>query len=267
MSEDNDLENEPLIPTPYQGMHRRNLEDDEPATPIPDPEPDPDDIEEKTFKKRYGDLRKHHDETVKNLKKEMDQLKKEFQENTSIRWTPPKSEAELEAFRAEHPEAFEIFESIAYRRVSEELKKLDELKAKLEEKEEETAREKAKSVILKDHPDFDEIVVSEEFHNWLADQPDQIQEWAYNNATDGRLASKVLTMYKIETGQGTKPKKQTLKADAARLVDPKGSKLDPASNGKRTFKASEIAKMSLNEYEALEAEILAAKREGRITQN
>ena len=271
-------ENAFLAPTPYMGRDRNEALAPDPETPEVNPDdpdvieaqPDDDlDAEEKTFKQRYADLRR----LTQKLQDDMKELKTtnktlEQKAEATPAWIPPKTDEELDAFAAENPEAFALFESIAHKRASAEVEKYKNLEEEMVNLKQKSAEEKAITIIRERHPDWDDIRVDENFHDWVGEQTEQIRSWVYDNATDGALAARVLDLYKLDQGitsGGTKKsaKKDEMKAAAAALVKTtdRGSN---KSQEKRTFKRSEIARMKPQEYEALEKEIEAAQRDGRI---
>lgn len=263
-----------LTPKPYQGKDQREARKEEPEPegeePIPANEDVPDDelnAEELTFKKRYGDLRRHNQEEVSGLKDQINVLREQAKKATP-NWTPPKTDEELETFANENPEAYDLLVSIADKQMRTSTKDLDNLRQQLEDSQRQTAEEKAKSVITANHPDWDEIRVGDDIHEWLEIQPKAIQDGVYANATDGELASRIIDLYKTDRGIGSqkdakKSSAKAIKEAAATLVDVKDTATDKAK-AKKTFTRSQIASMNIHEYEKNEDEILAAQREGRI---
>ena len=55
------------------------------------------DAEEKTFKKRYGDLRRHSQEKEKQFQKQIDELKAQLEKATKKEIKLPKTEEDLES--------------------------------------------------------------------------------------------------------------------------------------------------------------------------
>lgn len=268
---------------PYSGRHR--YEDDDTPAPTPTPEPvgqtptseegrdNEDEVlspEEITYKKRYGDLRTLHqndkrefDRTISTLQARVEQLE------TAGPATMPKSEQEVKAWMSEYPDLAATILHLTDTKIKERLSTVQTRLDTVEEQSLDVAREKAYLKLLKIHSDADEIRQSEDFHNWVKDQPDAIQDWFYGNDDDYRLAARGIDMFKADTGWG-KPKKKD-KKDARDLsrevpesVKPAGQDLLNPQQRKRVFKASEIAKMNPREFESLEAEIDEAQMEGRI---
>lgn len=272
---DNNQETLLSVPQPYVGKDRLEaLREDEEVIQeeevlegdeniVPDEDLDP---EEATFKKRYGDLRRHSQEQIGELQEQINTLHSQLEEATPNNWTPPKTDEELEAFATENPEAYDILVSIAEKRVQASNEDVKQVRKELEETKRQAAMERARAVIMNRHPDWDDIRASDEFHAWAEEQPKNIQDGIYANASDGELAARILDLYKMDTGVYEQKKNKNLrdaKKAAATLVDAKDMASEK-SKPKPTFTRTQIASMSIHEYEANEAEILAAQREGRI---
>lgn len=220
--------------------------------------------EEDTYKKRYGDLRRH-EQKLRDTIKELEAKNKELEEETKApKWVPPKNPEELEAFKAENPDAADFMETIAHAQFQRDTEKLTKLQEELKATTESLSIEKARSVLLMAHPDWDEIKETDEFHEWAQNQSKLIQDAIYNNPDDGASAASAISLYKQDAGiTPTKSvDEKKLKKDAAALVDTK-SGASPAPS-KRTFTRREIEAMSMHEYEKLESEIVKAHADGRI---
>ena len=79
------------------------------ATPIAER---PAKAEDRVFKKRYDDLKKHYDSTINKHKEELQSLRTQLESSTT-QFVPPKSKEELEAWRKEYPDVYEMVETIA----------------------------------------------------------------------------------------------------------------------------------------------------------
>ena len=71
-------------------------------------EEEPKNAEEKTFKKRYGDLRRHSQEKEKQFQKQLDDLKSQLEKATKQEIKLPKSEEELETWAKDYPDVAPI---------------------------------------------------------------------------------------------------------------------------------------------------------------
>ena len=79
------------------------------ATPIAER---PAQAEDRVFKKRYDDLKKHYDSTINKHKDELHSLRTQLESSTT-QFVPPKSKDELEAWRKEYPDVYDMVENIA----------------------------------------------------------------------------------------------------------------------------------------------------------
>jgi hypothetical protein len=234
------------------------------ATPNDDAEPQG--PEEKTYKKRYGDLRKHAQKLEQDLRAEINQLKTKLEAPADYK--PPADPNKLREWIEQFPEVAKNIETIADQRARERAealqKQLDEVRAQTEQ----ALKERAEQFILRKHPDFDELRDSDDFHDWAESQPKAVQDWIYENKTDADLLSRALDLYKSDRGiksdKGKKNKRQDDAAAAATAVVTSGRVDDPTAPKGRIWKTSEIARMKPAEFEKNEADIDLAQKEGRI---
>jgi hypothetical protein len=217
--------------------------------------------EEESFKKRYGDLRRHMQEKEKEWESKLQELETRMQSTTSL--TPPKSREEVESWIKKHPDVAAIVqalaEDVATKRFSAAEQRLQELDADRFE----ITRQKAEQEILKSHSDFNEIKVSDDFHEWAEEQPKWVQDAVYENADDPRSVVRVLDLYKVDRGMTKTARKQSEK-DAATFVRTKNKTLleDDASGS--YFSESQVSAMSDKEYEKNQDKILEAMRTGKF---
>lgn len=218
-------------------------------------EPEPTSAEERSFKKRYGDLRRH-----------MQQKEKEYEEKLKAaadNIAPPKTEADLKAWAEKYPDVANIVESIATKKAQEMFDKADVRFKELDEAKLEAARVKSENTIRKSHPDFDTLKESDEFHVWAEEQPKWVQDALYENADDPASVVRVIDLYKVDNGMTPSAKKD--RAKAAATATPKGSRsaIDPDESSKK-FSESQIKKMSDKEFEANMEAIAEAQRTGKF---
>tara|TARA_R100000655_G_scaffold94406_1_gene135836 strand:+ start:2160 stop:2981 length:822 start_codon:yes stop_codon:yes gene_type:complete len=216
------------------------------------------------YKKRYDDLKKHYDQKIASFKQKEQELQAAAQANQP-KYTPPKSEEDLEKFKEANPDLYETVESVAHLRSQEQLQGFKQKLSALEEREKMIARKEAESTLQSRHPDFDEIRGDDRFHNWAKEQPEQIQDWIYNNPNNVELAVKALDLYKLESGLSTT--KQTKKSpqsrqNAADFVSTKTTTVDPKEP--KIWTQREIAAMSMRDFDKFEDEIDQAMAEGRV---
>lgn len=220
--------------------------------------------EDESFKKRYGDLRRHMQKTTEAKDKELSDLKKQLSAATKKEMKLPKTDEEIDAWASEYPDVAKIVETIAMKKAVEQNKDIEERLNSLSERERLTSRERAEMELLQIHPDFTEIRDNPEFHDWAEEQPDYIQKALYENEDDPRAAARAIDLYKADMGVKT-PKKKTSKKDAARAVNVKSS-TTPNNNatGSDSILESEVAKMTSQEYSANEDAISKAIRSGNF---
>jgi hypothetical protein len=220
--------------------------------------------EEKSFKKRYGDLRRHSQQQALALQKQIDELKQQLTQSTEKQIKLPTSEDELANWARTYPDVAKIVETIAIKKAKEQTAALDERFKALDERDKLTAREKAELELLKLHPDFDTIRDTDDFHNWADEQPAWVQQALYENDTDARSAARAIDLYKVDRNIGkTKPKKET--SGAAESVNARGSRSTPVSqDNDGVIYESQVNKMSSLQYEKNLEAIQKAMQTGKF---
>tara|TARA_R100000234_G_C4963027_1_gene162632 strand:+ start:54 stop:905 length:852 start_codon:yes stop_codon:yes gene_type:complete len=227
-------------------------------------EPEPEGAEEKSFKKRYGDLRRHMQQKEKEWTDKFNSIQGQLSEATKKEMKLPTSEEDLDAWIKKYPDVAGIVETIAIKKAKEQSAELEERVKAVDEMRETAAREKAEAELMRLHPDFDEIRESDDFHDWVNEQPKSIQDALYENDTDARTAARAIDLYKSDKNINTKKKKNTDK-DAAKSVDSRNSRSRPdTSDGSGAILESEVNKMSAQEYEKRSDEIMEAIRTGNF---
>jgi len=216
------------------------------------------------YKKRYDDLKKHYDSKLNEFKSREQELLEQAAENRPS-YVAPKSPEELEKFREEYPDVYEVVETVSHLQSEEKSKDLREKLEKLQTREQELLRKDAEKRLMDKHPDFEDIRNSDDFHGWAKEQPKSIQDWVYNNADDADLASRALDLFKKDIGMDVAPKKSNSKQSkksAADMVSTKTTSVEPKQE--KIWTEREIAKMSMAQFDKHEAEISQAMQEGRI---
>jgi hypothetical protein len=218
------------------------------------------------YKKRYDDLKKHYDQKLSEFKrKEQDML--EQARAAEPQYQAPKSQEDLDRFREEYPDLYDTVETVAHMRSQHEVEALRSKLSVIEQREAEIAAREAETALQERHPDFDQIRGDDSFHEWAQEQPDQIQDWIYNNPDNVTLAVKALDLYKLETGKGQNTQKRRSnrkqpQSSAADMVSTKTTNID--AKEAKIWTESEIAKMSLDQFDRVEDEIKLAMEEGRV---
>jgi len=227
----------------------------------------PVEAEDKIFKKRYDDLKRHYDSTIQKHKDELRSLRTQLESSTK-QFVPPKSKEELEKWRREYPDVYEMVETIAMTKAESRAKELEEKYQFIQKQQEQISKEKAEVELLKLHPDFNEIRKQEEFHEWAGRQDPVIQSWLYENTSNAQLAARALDLYKMDKGISKLNKKQEadVKKEAAKAITKTKKSEDTDVKPKRIWTLSEISKLKPHEYDKYEKELDLARLEGRIQQ-
>ena len=237
---------------------------DQKATPIAER---PAKAEDRVFKKRYDDLKKHYDSTLNKHKDEVRSLRSQLESSTK-QFVPPKSKDELEAWRKEYPDVYDMVETIAMNKATTRTAELEDKYKNLQLQQEQIAKEKAEVELLKLHPDFNEIRQKEEFHNWAANQDPTIQGWLYENTSNAKLAARAIDLFKMDNGESklTKKEEKDVKKEAARAISKTRKSTESDIPKKKVWTTSEISKLKPHEFEKHEKDIDLARLEGRIEQ-
>ena len=225
---------------------------------------EPKNAEERTFKKRYGDLRRHSQEKEREFQKQLDELKGQLEKATKKEIKLPKSEEEIEEWAKEYPDVAAIVETIATKKAREQSESINQKLQEIDELNAKTAKERAEVELLKIHPDFAEIRESDDFHIWAEEQPKWVQDALYENSEDARSAARAIDLYKSDRNIGKKEKVDSGK-EAAKAVETKTQKSIPDTEGKNTIiKESDVQNMSAEEYEKNSDTIMEAIRAGNF---
>lgn len=220
------------------------------------------------YKKRYDDLKKHYDSKLEEWKQERQELASAQQAGKDSGLSSselPKTPEDLEAFKAKYPDVYAIVETVSSLQAESKLKTLKSEVETLKGREKELQIQAAYRELLNNHPDFETLKADEKFLMWLDQQPESIADGIYKNNTDAKWASRVVDLYKADTGV-KKARKSSRDADPAAVISKVASKdvVGEASPDKKIWKASEIGKMKPWQFEKMEAELDAARAEGRI---
>jgi hypothetical protein len=122
--------------------------------------PAPSDNDEASFKKRYGDLRRHTQQLMEQKDQEISAVKAQLDTAAKGQIRFPKTDDETKLTRKE-----------------------------------------AEQQLVQVHPDFNVIRQDAAFHDWVALQPQNIQDSLYKNNTDARAAARAIDLYKSDTGK------------------------------------------------------------------
>lgn len=219
------------------------------------PEPEPVDAEDASFKKRYGDLRRHSQQLMQQKDTQIQQLEQQLDRAAKGQIKFPKTDEEIDEWSKKYPDVAKIVDTIARKRANEALEEGEKRMESLKKLERNLTRKEAEQQLLKLHPDFMKIRASKDFHDWVTLQPVYIQDALYKNNTDAMAASRAIDLYKADKG------KKGTKASAAQAVGGTSSAA-PSPTGKRKFTESQVANMSEQDYEKNEEAIMEAMKNG-----
>lgn len=227
-------------------------------------EAEPTNAEEKTFKKRYSDLRRHQQKQAEEFKAELETLKRQLSDATKKEMKLPKSDEDIEAWATQYPDVAAIVETIAMKKAREQSTDLEERMKAIDEMQTSATKEKAEVELMRLHPDFGDIRDSDDFHEWAEEQPKWIQEALYDNDNDARSAARAIDLYKADKNiSKAKPSKNA--KGAAEAVSTKNARTKPQdSDASSHIKESDVQKMSPQEYEKQSDEIMEAIRSGKF---
>ena len=227
-------------------------------------EAEPASAEEKTFKKRYSDLRRHQQKQAEEFKKEIDELKRQLSTAAKKEMKLPKSDEDIEEWAKEYPDVAAIVETIAMKKAREQAEALEDRMKAIDEMQLSATKEKAEAELMRLHPDFDEIRDSDDFHLWAEEQPKWVQDALYENDNDARSAARAIDLYKADRGISGQKKKKSSKG-AAEAVSTKSERNTPQADESTTYlKESQVQAMSAQEYEKNSDAIMEAIRTGKF---
>ena len=233
------------------------------AEPEEPQEAEPANAEEKTFKKRYGDLRRHTQEKEQEFQKQIDELKKQLDSATRKEIKLPKSDEDIEAWAKDYPDVAAIVETIAIKKAKEQSSALEERIKAIDDMQLSAKKEKAEAELMRIHPDFGDIRDSDEFHEWAEEQPKWVQDALYDNDNDAKSAARAIDLYKAD--KGISAKKPASSKDAAKSVETRNTRSKPQDDEASTYlRESQVQKMSPQEYEKKSDEIMEAIRSGKF---
>lgn len=215
------------------------------------------------YKKRYDDLKKHYDSRLSEFKQREQELIAEATANRP-EYQAPKTAEELEQFKAEYPDVYEVVETVAHLQSEDKVASLQQRLDALQERESEILKREAEKDLITKHPDFEELRNSDQFHTWAESQPEEIKDWIYNNPNNASLASKAIDLFKLENGIApVKPSQnKSERSSAADMVSTKTTTVDEKQP--KIWTQQEIAALPMAEYDRLEKEIDKAVEEGRV---
>ena len=226
-------------------------------------EAEPEGAEEKSYKKRYADLRRGSQKAKEDLEKRIGSLESQLKQSAAQEIQLPKSDEDIDSWARQYPDVAAIVETIAIKKAREQQAGLEDRVKEIDAMRESATRDRAEVELLKVHPDFGEIRNSDEFHDWADEQPKWVQDALYENENDARSASRAIDLYKSD--MNIKTRKPSNTKDAAKSVNTRNTRSQPdaeANNNK--LSESRVNKMTTKEYEKHQDEIMEAIRGGNF---
>ena len=223
---------------------------------------EPDHPEERTFKKRYGDLRRHLQRKEDEHKKEILAVREQIASLTKTQVRLPKTDAEIDEWATKYPDVAKVVETIATKKARENSKDIEQKIAYLTEKEQQVNRKAAETELGKRHADYDELRSDPSFHEWAERQPKMIQNALYDNEDDFEAASKAIDLFKLERDRDRniefEPK------EAARTVNTRRKTREPNNQNKTKWSESKVRKLSGVQWDKFASEIEEAMASGNF---
>ena len=217
--------------------------------------------EELSFKKRYGDLRRHMASKDKETEERIKALEDQLSKATRNELVLPKSDDEIAAWTKKYPDVAGIVETIADKKARERATDLDKRVQDIEKMRVDAVKEKAEAELMKLHPDFIDIREDDKFHDWADEQPKWVQDALYENVDDAKSVARVIDLYKIDAG--IKTKKSDGKS-AASAVNTRSKTTPTSDDSNNNWRESQIEKMSDKEYAKNQESIMEAMRTGKF---
>jgi hypothetical protein len=255
---------------PYQNAYRATLDDpdkeevqEEPITEETVTQ-EPASNEEKTWKKRYGDLLSWVD---KDLKPKLADLESKLKGTASVQNTStelPKEDTDIAVWLSNNTQVSQYIERLVNERVKPTEEKLSAIEAERADNLKKSAYEK----LLDEHPDFPELAQSTDFQVWLSNQ----QPWAKDallrdDNVNAEAASDVIYLYKKKNNiSSPENKKKKAEKDAAETTKVRSRVSEPSGSDGIVYSESLIQKMQKNShwFEEHEKAIEAAQRSGKF---
>lgn len=224
---------------------------------------------EHNWEKRYKDLQSYTSRKINDLEGQI----KDLQKQSVPKVEAPKTQEELDAFRAQNPEMYAVIQSMANNMFQAQMANYDQELAEVKGSLQATAAERARLKLKEAHPDYEQIMNSNEFADWAATQSDQVKDWIYKNPDNADLAIQAVSLFKYHSGWGkdNKDNKPTKQSGGDLAVNSGKSKSDPGAIDRNhpayKWKESEIARMRPEEFAKWDEHIALAQREGRFVRD
>lgn len=132
------------------------------------------------------------------------------------------------------------------------------------EREQDVEIEEHWSRIRSSHPDVDDLIVTNEWNDWLSDQTQTVQRWVNEGSSNDAVS--VLEKFKSDMGIGDPTPQEKVLEKARKVADPKmpSARKTNTSSGKKTWTVEEIKAMPNREFEKHQTEIMEAYAKNQI---
>jgi len=234
----------------------------QPVESVEADEAEPENAEERSFKKRYGDLRRHVQQKERETEQRIAQLEAQLREATTQEIKLPKSDEDIEAWARKYPDVAAIVETIAIKKAREQSASIEQRVREIDEMKASAAKQKAEAELMQLHPDFDDIRNSDEFHDWVEEQPKWVQTALYENDNDAKSAARAIDLYKID--KNIKTTKASTGKEAAMAVNSRARNKPTSDETTGYLRESVVQKMSAAEYERNADAVMEAIRAGKF---
>lgn len=211
--------------------------------------------EENTYKKRYGDLRRHQQQREEILNSRIKELEKGS--GTAM----PSTKEEVEDWVKAYPDLAKILKTIMKEEIQTSIPQDNSTAERIQQLELTVQKQKAIAVLRSLHPDFEDIRQDPQFKEWVSKQPSNISD-ALLKGLDPYAAARAVDLYKSDLGIAKKaPVKQDNRSAASSVARTPSS--SPGGKG-AVWSESRVEKMTQRQYEDQEKEILEAIAKGEF---
>ena len=225
----------------------------------------PDTAEERSFKKRYGDLRRHQQEQKSDFEEQIKALKGELKSTSTGDMELPSTEEEIADWADKYPQVANIMQTMALKAAKDQNETLSNRMQEIDDLQLSANKGKAEAKLLQIHPDFEQIREEDAFHDWVDIQPKWVQDSLYHNEADATSAARAIDLYKLDAGISKKKKgKKGDSRSAAQDVSTSGSTTPTEGSGEQQYVESDVAAMTIAEYEEHQDAIAKAMRSGNF---
>jgi len=225
----------------------------------------PDTAEERSFKKRYGDLRRHQQEQKSDFEEQIKSLKGELKSTSTGDMELPSTEDEIAEWADKYPQVANIMQTMALKAARDQNETLSTRMKEIDDLQLSANKGKAEAQLLQIHPDFEEIREEDAFHDWVDAQPKWVQDSLYHNEADATSAARAIDLYKLDAGITKKKKgKKGDSRSAAQDVSSRGGSTPTEGSSEQQYVESDVAAMSMAEYEEHQDGIAKAMRSGNF---